>query len=452
MSEYMLDFPINKFKLALPGGAIEAQELSQLFSKLSLRAYKRTDYENFPVSYSCISTNMATGKPVRLHNGSLPESMRSSMAIPSIFTPVVIRDTLLVDGGLVRNFPVEEAIELGADIVIGVNVSGDSKSKEELDDLIAILLQSSLFMGEFDTEEQKKKCDIIIEPDLKGRGSADFGNSAEIIESGYESSKPYFTQLKALADSLNAIAPQKPLEIMPVFDSIRIDAIELKGLDKQYKKFIERKLGLSLGEKIAVKDIDEGVRLLYGSLNFERISYNITEVQDQNILEIHTKEKFSSRFRMAYHYDYENFGSLLLNFTSKDIKKSNLRTSLSVAMSSNPRFFGDVYRYFGKKHHWGTRLSAFYNSYDYTRLSSDKQSTESVYDLREAGSRLEFTQLLAINSMLSYGLNYTYSQIKPKVVATKQFESLRISSLEAAVTFNVNTLNRPFLSGIGIEI
>ena len=84
---------------------------------------------NFPIPFACVATNIVTGEPVVLNKGSLALSMRASMSIPTVFTPVKIDGNLLVDGGLVRNMPVEEIKAMGADIVIGVFVGTDFHPK-----------------------------------------------------------------------------------------------------------------------------------------------------------------------------------------------------------------------------------------------------------------------------------------------------------------------------------
>jgi NTE family protein len=105
-----------------------------------------------------------TGEPVVLNKGSLAMSMRASMAIPSVFTPVRIDGNLLVDGGLLRNMPVQEVLDMGADIVIGVFVSSDLDPEEKLNSAVSILSQSAFIKSAFDSRAQMEKCDIAHHP------------------------------------------------------------------------------------------------------------------------------------------------------------------------------------------------------------------------------------------------------------------------------------------------
>ncbi len=114
---YIAEFPYKKGKINLPKGVIEGQELSMLLSRLTRAVHGINDFHDFPIPFECIGADITTGESIVLDHGSLPQAMRASMAIPSIFTPVEIGDHYLVDGGLLRNFPVQNVIDMGADIV-----------------------------------------------------------------------------------------------------------------------------------------------------------------------------------------------------------------------------------------------------------------------------------------------------------------------------------------------
>jgi len=117
---YIAELPVKGIIPQLPRGLIEGQNLNNLLADLTRSAHGVRNFDGLPIPFRCVSTDIATGSRVVLKEGSLPESLRATMAIPSVFTPVEINETLLVDGGLVRNFPVQEALDMGADIVIGI--------------------------------------------------------------------------------------------------------------------------------------------------------------------------------------------------------------------------------------------------------------------------------------------------------------------------------------------
>jgi len=122
---YIAELPVKGIKVGLPRGLIEGQKLSERLSRITRPAHDIENFHNLPIPFACVATDIATGEPVVLNHGSLPEALRASMAIPTFFTPVEIDSNLYVDGGVVRNFPVQEAKSMGADIVIGTDPDCD---------------------------------------------------------------------------------------------------------------------------------------------------------------------------------------------------------------------------------------------------------------------------------------------------------------------------------------
>ena len=148
-SKFIMEMPVYNGKPELPSGLIEGQKLSELFSNLTWRQAGVNDFNELPTPFVCIGTDILKGGKVEMNSGDLSSAMRASMAIPSVFTPV-IRDSIhiLVDGGVVRNFPVQEAIDMGADIIIGVYVGFDSQMEpEQLRSLTSVITRTSLLSG-----------------------------------------------------------------------------------------------------------------------------------------------------------------------------------------------------------------------------------------------------------------------------------------------------------------
>lgn len=133
-----------------------------------------------------------------MDHGNIVTAIRASMAIPSVFTPVKYDDKLLVDGGVVNNFPVLDVKEMGADYVIGISLSEGLLKAEELESALDILLQIGFFKDAADFQKHKSACDLYILPDLKGYSTGSFTDSDSIIEIGKETGKSITLTLKNL--------------------------------------------------------------------------------------------------------------------------------------------------------------------------------------------------------------------------------------------------------------
>ena len=195
-NRYINELTISGLRLELPKGLIEGQKLSNLLSNLTRPVHDIHDFNLFPIPFACMGADIETGLKVVLNQGSMARSLRASMAIPTVFTPVEIDSKLLVDGGLVHNFPVEENLEMGADFIIGVFVGNQLSTKDELKSPLDVLIQSAIIHSSFDDDIQKELTDIYIEPDFGTYGSTSYDDAAAIIKIGENYGRMFFTRLQ----------------------------------------------------------------------------------------------------------------------------------------------------------------------------------------------------------------------------------------------------------------
>ena len=151
---HLLELTFQNGHIQAPTGLIYGQQVELLLSRLALPAYTIEKFEDYPIPFQCVAADIAEGEPVILDEGYLPTALRSSMSIPTMFTPIAKDSLLLIDGGLIRNFPVEEAVDMGADIVIGVYTGWKQAELEDLGDLSNIMLQSAFLLSLKDAEAQ----------------------------------------------------------------------------------------------------------------------------------------------------------------------------------------------------------------------------------------------------------------------------------------------------------
>jgi len=208
--KYALEVPFEKGKFRIGKGIIEGQELWLKFAEVFAPVYNINDFLKFSIPFRCIATDLETGEAVVLDHGDIGTCVRASMAIPSVFTPVQYEGKTLVDGGLVTNFPVLNAKEMGADKVIGVNLNKGLDKAEDLQSPVDILLQICFYKDALYFQKNRDACDIYILPELKDYSSGSFSSSDSIIDIGKETAKLYYPVFKRMADSINALYPLEP--------------------------------------------------------------------------------------------------------------------------------------------------------------------------------------------------------------------------------------------------
>jgi len=202
---YDLELPwVNHF-FRLNTGVLEGQELWLKLSELLFPVHQIKDFNQLPIPFRCVATDLSTGEAVVLDSGELVSAIRASMAIPSVFTAVDYNGRRLVDGGVVRNFPVRDVREMGAQIVIGSNVSQGLLAAKKVNNALQVLLQVAFFREAEDTKLEVPLCDIYVQTPLDKYSMGSFSSANEIIEAGKEEGRKLYPRLKALADSLNDI-------------------------------------------------------------------------------------------------------------------------------------------------------------------------------------------------------------------------------------------------------
>ena len=180
---------IRKNGVALPGGLVSGQKLMFLLRKLTLNTIGIEDFDDLPIPFRAVAADLADGSMVVIDHGHLADAMRASMAIPGVFTPHVIDDRVLVDGGILRNVPYDVVKSMGADIVIVVDVT---KYPEELEDepsIKGVLKQTlglTIVINSNESLTQMSDDDLLLVPDLEGIGVGSFDRMAETSPRGVE--------------------------------------------------------------------------------------------------------------------------------------------------------------------------------------------------------------------------------------------------------------------------
>ncbi|HEX9739714.1 MAG TPA: patatin-like phospholipase family protein, partial [Ignavibacteriaceae bacterium] len=183
----ILTLRLNGLTPIIPTSINTGHKLSNYLNLLTLQAPVHSDssFDDLKIKFRAVCTNLVTGEPVIIDGGSLSQAMRASSSV-SFFLSPVLKDTLiLVDGGLVANIPVKIARELGADIIIAVNTTGELYSKGELELPWNIADQVISIPMKLLNENQMSQADVVIFPDIKERSATNFNNLYSVITSGY---------------------------------------------------------------------------------------------------------------------------------------------------------------------------------------------------------------------------------------------------------------------------
>ena len=176
---YVLSIPFTlKSADISDAGIIKGKNIAQLFSVLTEGYQDSVNFSRLPIPFACVSENLVDGSEVVFHRGVLATAMRSSMSIPGVFAPVNLNGRVLVDGGMVNNYPVDVALQMGADIIIGVDVQSPLLDAGQLKSVKDIFGQIINLQGEKKYQENLRKTDLHIKVDVSGYSAASFTKEA----------------------------------------------------------------------------------------------------------------------------------------------------------------------------------------------------------------------------------------------------------------------------------
>ena len=341
---FIVSFPLQERKVKLPQGVVTGQNIENLIAELCSHVHNIQDFNQFQIPFLCVSADVATGTEVIHREGYLPGAMRATMAIPSVFTPVNIDGNLLIDGGVLNNFPVDHVQDMGANILIGVNVGAEPFTAEDEVNFLRIMEQTIFLSSNNRTKENIKLCDIYIAPDITGYSSTSFNAGDSLLIRGERAARVYFDRFRTLADSLNKIEyiPYAKPSFEPL-DSFLLSEIYIDGIEKVSGKLLTGKLNLSVLDKVTPQQISEAIDNVYSSLFFEKVTYELEPLYDEVLgpsvkLKINVKERKGGQLMVGLNYNTSYKASITLNTTFRNVLLNGSKLSLNLALGENQFF------------------------------------------------------------------------------------------------------------------
>lgn len=451
-SKYAVELPWERNGFKLPSGVVEGEELWLKFSELFFPVYNIKDFKNFSIPFKCITTDIETGEAVVLDTGEIITAVRSSMAIPSLFTAIEHNGKRLVDGGVVRNFPVRDVKEMGADLVIGSRVATGLLPKEKVTNALQILLQIVFFKEATTSKDDIRLCDIYIPMPLENYTAASFGKAQELLEYGLDQGRKLYPRFKALADSLNNIYGEQYIEKnrLPKVDSIFITEIEVNGLKGTTKDFFEHMMGFEVSRNYTAQKIGKMVRRVFGTRYYSRIVYALEPLPNGAVkIVFDVVENPASFAKLGIHYNNFTGISLIGNLTSRNFFLPHSRSMVTVNVGENFRAKAEHLQYLGRGKRVALILGMQYDKIDFKTYNDFKQ--DGVYGTQyfKADGKMEFSASRKFT--VGAGTRYEWTDYRPGIRS-----SFEISGRNAYMTtygfFAVNTLNKAIFPERGIKI
>ena len=472
----LVSLPIRNKLPSIPGFMVEGQYLSEALGKLLFPARNITHFHQLPIPLELVSADIVSGTKVMLRQGSLPLAIRASMSIPAIFSPVSLGDSLLVDGGLKRNFPVEELREMGADFVIGSYTGFRKMSEKEMDNAINFIYQSFAIDAVEDAGKMMRQTDILLDlrPSLTEYGTQSFADYKAIIETGKKEARkllPQLIELKRKQMAAGITYQRRHLQEK----QIPIRAIGTRNTRGDALPDAERKYILAVLDSTQMNRLDtvsylsKKIDELFSHQNYTKIYYAFeTNAHDEKQLNLYFK-KAPPTLQLSLHYDTYESAGIAMRYNRHDMLLNNSRFSAAVDLSQYFKANVQYLKYLGIRKNVWAKID-----YDYRRQKSNdlffKLVSQTLYfsdpNMYNNYNRVALSMGYSptISSSVSAGVEYKHNHfnkdvgsfaksMKPEDKTSEKIQPLyEHSHAMLFLTYSNNTLNKNLYATQGNKV
>lgn len=295
--------------LHVGGGIVAGQNLGFILNELTRNAALVEDFDRLAIPFRAVATDLATGEQVVIGRGNLAEAVRASMSIPGVYAPVELHGRLLVDGGVANNLPVSVARDMGADVIIAVDITDPLMESDDLREAFSVVGQLTTLLTRRNTDQQLDllgEQDILIRPDLQGYTSADFYQAPLLFELGATAARNHASELRPLQVSRIDWTAYKARMSTRAFSAGPIARIEVESSRRLARDFLRERIRQQVGEPLDVPALEEDLKRIYGLGYYETVSYSLSPTPDGTVLVIQPREKTWGPNYLSFGLGYED--------------------------------------------------------------------------------------------------------------------------------------------------
>ena len=291
---FVPELAVSKDGVLLPKGVVTGVALEGELRKLVQITSVRS-FDELPIPFRAIATDIGTGEMVVLKEGSVVQAIRASMSVPGAVAPVEMGQRQLVDGGLVRNLPVDIARAMGADIIIAVNLGTPLLKPEQITSVLTVSLQMINILTEQNVNRSLAELtpqDILILPELGDYSAGDFDNLSKTVPIGEAAARKMADRLRALSlppEQYAALRARQAVTVMA--GTLIVDAIKVEGTRSVSDAVVLQAMETRVGQPLDRNTIDLDMRRIFGRGDFETVNYAMQDIDGKQTLVVLVKER-----------------------------------------------------------------------------------------------------------------------------------------------------------------
>jgi len=438
-----------KSGFSLPGGLSSGQGVTFLLDRETLAYSNLRNFDELPIPFRCVATDLADGKPRVFKDGSLGEALRATMSLPAVFAPVRNNGTIYADGGLMDNLPVEIVKQMGADIVIAVHLNPTRFAAANNQSMFSVMDRSMSVMIAANELRSLELADLVVSVDLDGFSSSDYTSAPGIISRGSAAAEQKSQMLSRL--TIDETAWRQGLdqrEARRIRSTPIPTFVQVQGVDERTSSAIEQALSANIGRPVNATELEHDIHVISGSGKFSSFSYHLAESGGNPGLQVNATEKgygppFLNLGFLVDGSDLDNVRfTLNARITAMDVGgfRSELRTDISAG--STWGLSSEYYRPLTATSKWfvAPRISVISNPFDLYHESSRLAE----YRDRRAGGGLDLGYAINRFSELRIGYDAGYFDSSLRVGASVlPTPSGRVGT--TSIRYNLDKLDSPIV-------
>jgi NTE family protein len=287
-----LEFGLKGGRFNLPNGLNSGNAVGLLFDRTLLPYYNLQNFDELPIPFRCVATEIISGQPHVFKDGSLPQALRATMAIPGVFAPVRHENLIFSDGAAVDNLPVDVAREMGAEVVIASYLDSGPTDATTLTSMVGVAGRNVSIMTAANVARSLRNADIVISSDVSKFGALDFMRSDDIIPIGVKAAEAMSEQLKKY--SLNDADWAKYIHQRESRRRTKVPIpqfVEIYGVEGGRQQDLEAKFDKFVGQPIDLDKLERTVGDVLGTGLYATINYTLIEKDGKPGLRIRPREK-----------------------------------------------------------------------------------------------------------------------------------------------------------------
>ena len=298
--EVLLSLPVEGGAVGLPSGLVAGQAVFDLLARLTWPVADVRDFRRLPRPFAAVAVDAETGRAERLVTGSLPLAIRASLSLPTLFEPAVVDGRRYLDGGLARSLPAQDALALGADVLVCVDVTElGGFGREPEGSLFDVTVNAVFYQADQALDAERARCDVLIEPDVSGLSSFAFDAGDEWIARGAAAVEAKRAELEALA----ARAGGRVSVDAPAEETYRVETVDVRGVGGAAERTVRRRLALALPARLSAADVEAAVDRVYATGLFDLVTYRIGDGGGAATLVLDVQPAVGDRLGLGLRYD-----------------------------------------------------------------------------------------------------------------------------------------------------